>query len=214
MTTAWTLAAAEICTDALEHLDVIGDGEPASGSDMQLALRALDAVLKELPLSGYSWPKLSGEVALTWVSGATIVLPVDYYGSPVAWRTVGTSKTPLVQIPHGRWIKMVGRDATGQPSHFYIDPANVLHLWPIPTVDPLVSLQYQRIVDDADATVQPDIAQYWLNPLGYGVANELALKFGIPDNKAQQVAARWMAKRTLALESSIASEVISFEARD
>lgn len=214
MTTAWTLAAAEICTDALEHLNAIGDGDAASGGDMQLALRALDAVLKELPLVGYSWPKLSGEVALPWAAGQTIPLPADYYGSPYLWRVSGINKVPLIQIPHGRWVLLANREAQGVPSHYYIDPSNAIHLWPAPTVDPVASLQYQKIVSDAQATLPPDVAQFWVNPLGYGVANELLFKFAIPESKAQQIAARWVSKRALALESSIASEAISFEVRD
>lgn len=214
MTTAWTLAAADICTDALEHLGVIGESEAASGGDMQLALRALDAVLKELPLAGLAWPKLSGEVALAWESGQAIALPADYYGSPVAWRTIAGGKPALTQIPHARWIGMPERAAEGVPTHFYIGPDQMLYLWPAPTVDPAVTLQYQKIVDDADLTVQPDLSQYWLNALGYGVAHELLFKFDTPPAKAQGISDRWSAKRAAALESSIAAEPICFEVRD
>lgn len=215
MATAWTLAAAEICTDALEHLGVIGDGEPATGGDMQTALRALDAILKELPLVGYSWPKLSSEAALTWTTGQTIALPTDYYGYPTAWKTVNGQKVPLTQIPHAQWVAMPTRSSvTGEPHSFYIGPDKALYLYPTPTVNPSVSLQYQKLVDNADQMAQPDIPQYWLNALGYGVAHELAFKFSVPPAKAAAIEQRWMAKRATALESSIASEPISFEVRD
>lgn len=215
MATDWTLAAADICTDALEHLGVIGDGEAASGGDMQLALRALDAILKELPLVGYSWPKLSGETALTWTSGQTIALPADYYSYPVAWKLVNGSKVLLTQLTHAQWIALPTRSSvTGEPHSFYIGPDKVLNLFPTPTVNPVVTLQYQKLVDNAEQTAQPDMPQYWLNALGYGVAHELALKFGVPPAKAAAIEQRWMAKRATALESSIASEPISFEVRD
>jgi hypothetical protein len=62
---------------------------------MQVALRALDGVLKELPLAGYVWPKLSAEAALAWTAVRPIPLPDDYFGSPVAWRLVDGKKVPL-----------------------------------------------------------------------------------------------------------------------
>jgi len=215
MSTTWTLSADQICTDALQHLGVLGEGEAASGGDMAIALRALDGVLKELPLSGYSWPKLSGEVALVWVSGQTIALPADYYAYPVVWRTVTGSKTLLVQYTHAQWIALIGRAlATGAPTGFYISPDKLVYFYPTPTVDPVATLQYQKIVDDASLTLSPDLPQYWVNPLGYGVANELALKYGAPQDKRVEIAQRWAFKRDKALESSIASEVISFGVAD
>lgn len=216
MTTAWTLAAAEVCTDALEHMGVVGAGEAASGDDMQMALRALDAVLKELPLAGYAWPKLSSEVALVWAAGQTIVLPDDYFGSPAAWRMDNGQKCALRQIAHARWIGMVDRSsATGIPTHFYVGADDLLYLWPTPTSAPAVTLQYQRIVDDVtNGASIPDVPQFWLNALGYGVANELLFKFDTPMTKAQAISARWQMKRAAALEYSIADEPICFEVRD
>lgn len=214
MTTAWTLAATEVCTDALEHLGVLGDGETANASDMQKALRGLDAVLKELPLAGYTWPKLSAEVGLTWTGVQTLTLPTDYYGYPVAWNLLSGYRTPLIQIDHARWVQMTDRTAAGTASHFYINPAGVFNVWPVPTTDPTITLQYQKIVDDAVLATQPNLPQYWLNALGYGVANEIALKFGAPQPVRIEVAQRWSAKKGLALQNSIASEPISFEVRD
>lgn len=217
MSTTWTLVAGEICADALQHLGVLAAGEPASGADMQAALNGLDSVLKELPLHGYSWPKLSTETALTWGGAGvqTMVLPTDYYGNPVAWKTLAGSKVWLTQIPHGTWIGMTERTAAGPATHFYVSPAGVFHLYPVPAdADPVVTLQYQRIVSDADLATTPDIPQYWVNPLGYGVANEIALKFSVPGDRRLEIAQRWAAKRDRALANSIAHETICFEVRD
>lgn len=214
MPAAWTLAAAEVCTDALEHLGVIGAGEAASGDDMQVALRALDGVLKELPLNGYVWPKLSSETSLAWTAGQTIPLPADYFGAPVVSRIVDGKKVGLTQVPHARWIQMTDRTAAGTPTHFYIGPDSTLYLWPVPDSDPAVTLQYQRIVDDAEETAQPDVPQYMLNALGYGVAHECVLKFDTPPTRAQTIAERWMSKRAAALEYAIESAPICFEVRD
>lgn len=217
MSTAWTLAATDICTDALQHMGVIGAGEAASGDDIQTALRALDGVLKELPVKGYTWPKLSGEVALTWGGAGvqTVVLPDDYYNYPVAWKLVDGKRYPLTQIVHADWVRMPDRSAAGSVTHFYISPAKVLYLYPTPaTVNPVVTLQYQKIVDDADLALPPDVLQIWMNPLGYGVANELALKYSLPQDRRVEIAQRWQGKRDSAMESSLSYEPISVGVAD
>lgn len=213
MTTAWTLTASDICTDAMQHLGYLDPDATASGNDMQVALRGLDAVLKELPLAGYTWPKLSAETALTWASLQAISLPSDYYGYPIAWKTLNGQRVPLGQIPHARWVQMIDRTATGEATHFYVNPSNVFYVWPVPSSDPGLYVQYQKIVDDAELAVTPDVLQLWKNALGYGVANELGLKFGVPQERRVEIAQRWKAKRDAALLNSIASEVICFEVR-
>jgi hypothetical protein len=215
MSTAWTLAAVDVCTDALEHMGILGAGEVPSGEDMQVALRALDAVLKELPLAGYAWPKLAAEAALAWAGGQSIPMPADYFGSPVVWRAADVKKAPLIAVPHGRWVQMVNRNsAVGVPTHFYVAPDNTISLWPTPSTDPGLTLQYQRIVNDVSGKAQPDVPQYMLNALGYGVAHECVLKFDTPPARAQEIAQRWMVKRAAALEYAIESAPICFEVRD
>lgn len=216
MSTTWTRTAQQICTDALQHLSVLGSGETATSADMQLALGALDTVLKELPLAGFSWPQLSDEVALTYVQGVqTMALPADYFAYPVAWKTVNGEKSPLTQIPHATWVQMADRNKTGEAAtHFYISPAKAFYMWPNVSADPVITLQYQKIVQDASATSSTDLPQFWIGALGYGVANELALKYGIPQGTRVEIAQRWAAKREKALENSIGSEVISIEVRD
>jgi len=214
MATSWTLAAGEICTDALQHMGVIADGESASGSDMAVALRALDAVLKELPAYGYTWPKLSADVALAWAGVAAMDLPADYYNFPTAWKTVDGQKVQLTQIPHGVWVSKIDLAATGDVTHFYVSPSGKFTVWPTPAVDPVVTLQYQKLIDDAALGTSPDVLQLWLYPLGYGVADECALKFEVPERKRVEIAARWASKRDRALESSISYEQISVEVQE
>jgi hypothetical protein len=210
MATAWTLLASEVCADALRHLGVLGEGEAASGDQQQSALRGLDIVLKELPLAGYVWPKLSGEVALTWAGIQALTLPTDYYGYPTAWKTVSGQKSPLTQIPHSNWVQMPDRTAAGTVTHFYISPAGTFNVWPVPTTDPVVTLQYQKIVNDASLAVTPDVLQAWKGALSYGVANEIALMSGAPQAVRVEIAQRWGAKKALALANSVSYEPISF----
>lgn len=217
MSTSWTLTASQECRDALEHMNVVGAGDAVTADDQNLALRALDTVLKELPLSGYSWPKLSGDVALTWASGTpqTISLPADYFNYPSVRVTANSQPLPLKQIPHAEWVAKTDRTTTAPyPTHFYVSPDKTLYFWPIPTADPSATLQYQRIVDDAVATSAPDIAQYWLGTLAWGIANELSMKFGLNQAERLEINQRWQDKKKRALENSIPSEPICFSVAD
>lgn len=213
MSTTWTLAAAEVCSDALRHLNVVGEGETASGQEMQDALRGLDTVLKELPLHGYIWPKLSGEAALVWTGVQTVALPADYYGYPVVWQLTSGQRYPLSQATHAEWVRMADRAAAGSASHFYVSPAGVLYLWPVPTTDPGLTMQYQRIVDDASLGDAPDVLQAMKGALAWGVADEIGLKFAVPQPVRLEISQRWAAKRALMLASAIPSEPIEFGVR-
>lgn len=216
MSTSWTETASEICADALRHLGVLAEGETIGASELSLSLRALDGVLKELPLYGYSWPKLSSETALTWVSGQTIALPADYFAFPVIWIASSGNKSALTQLTHAEWVANPGRSlATGTPSHFYVSPDKYVWLYPTPTSAPTLTIQYQKIIDDAVSGSSVNIPQHWINPLGYGVANELSLMFtSTPPDVRAEIAQRWAIKRERALEFSIASESISFTVAD
>lgn len=215
--TSWVLVSSQICRDAFEHLAQYGAGETVSSDDQTKALRALDGVLKSLPLSGYVWPKLSVDVALTWSSGTpqTIYLPADYFNYPSVRISANGSPLPLKQIPHAEWVVKTDRATTAQyPTHFYISPDKTLYFWPIPTSDPGATLQYQRIVDDSSATAPPDVLQFWLNPLGWMVADEMSLDFGLSAPDRLEIHQRAEAKKAEALANSIPFEPICFTVAD
>lgn len=217
MTTAWALKAQEVCEVAFQLLGRAEPGDFPSGSEMCTLLRALDTVLKELPLAGYIWPKLTDETALAWVSGQTISLPADYFGQAAVWRTDSATgrRIELAQIAHGRWIEQLDRTAQGTPTHFYLSPANVLYLFPVPTIDPGVYLQYQKIIDDVDAQTVPNVPQFWLGALPYGVADETSLIFAKDKPSLRlEINGRWLKKRTAALAYTMPNEDVNMTVAD
>jgi len=216
MTTSWTETATEICSDAMLHLGVLDPTESIGGEELAIALRALDSVLKELPLHGYSWPKLSSETAFTWVSGQTIALPADYFAFPSIWITSSGNKARLTELTHAQWVENPGRSlATGDPTHIYVSPDKYVWLYPTPTTAPTLTIQYQKIIDDSVAGSAPNVPQHWINPLGYGVANELSLMYSsTPPDVRAEIAQRWAVKRERALEYSISFAPVSFSVED
>lgn len=212
-TTSWTLTANQICEDALGHIGALGAGDSIRSEDQNRALRALNAVLKELPLAGFTWPKLSEQVAIAWVPGSPSEVPDDYYGYPCVFKTVNGKKVPLVELTHAQWLAL-DQSATGEPSHFYLTPANQVTFWPVPSADPVAVLQYQRLIDDANLSVSPDLPGYWVNALGYGVADEISLTYGLDQPTRMEIANRWAMKREAALQNSISSAPICFTVAD
>lgn len=211
VTTTVAATALDICTDALQHLGAIGQDETPSNADVQACLRGLETVLKELPVVGYAWPKLSAETALTWASSQTFTLPTDYYGNLIAWKTVNGQKYPLQQIPHATWVQMVDRQVAGVVAGFYISPDNVLYVYPTPTSDPGLFIQYQRVVNDPSLTTTPDVLDAMKNSLSWGVADEISMKFQVPQQDRVEISQRWAAKKALLMQAAMPSGPISFE---
>lgn len=185
-------------------------GETPTADDMNACLDALDVVLQELPVHGYVWPALTAEASLTWVSGNTVTPPTDYYAHPVLWSSYSGSRVQLRNMTHAEWNSLPNTAPSGVPSAFYINPAGTWYLYPSPTANPVLTLQYQRLVADSVQTTAPAMPRSFFSALGYGVANEMLLKFGVPPDIAQQIQQRWMEKREYAMQSAISSAPISF----
>lgn len=216
MSTSWTLTAGEICTDALEHLGAIGEGETPSAGDMQTCLRGLDGLLKELPTFGYHWPALAAEAPLVWTGANPFMLPDDYFNYPFVWTRITGERVPLQQMTHAQWSNLNGYPvvSAGGVTHFYITPQKTLYTYPNIGADPVIAIQYMKVLDDASLAVSPSVLQIWKNPLGYGVANEVALKFGATRERREEIAIRWIDKRDRALTSSQGYEAICVEVQE
>ena len=214
MSTSWTQTAGQICSSALEKMGVIEPGGTASASDMLSALNALDIVLVELPLRGYVWSALTAEAALAWVSGNTVTLPTDYYGNPVIWTAASGSRVQLHQFTQAEWTALRDTSPTGVVDSFYINPVGTCYIYPEPTVDPVLTIQYQRKTLDTSMVVAPDIPRTFYGALIYGVASELLVDYGVPDKIANVIEGNWREKKELALQSAIADAPISFAVRE
>lgn len=215
MATSWAQTASEIAKSALEHMGIIAAGETPSADDTDVCLRALNGLMKELPIYGYQWPEYRQDQAITWSSGtpSTVNMPVDFYGFPFLRRSDGVA---LAEITPAAWLSMdaVTRAQTApKPTGFYIS-GSVVTLWPIPTADPGLTANYQSKMDDAVLAAQPDIPQSWLGPLAFGVAYECRLKFVVPVDIRSEIVREWELKRALLLESAAPTALISFSVSD
>lgn len=218
MTTAWTLPAQSILTDALELLGVVGAGQTASGDDADKCMTALQNILKELPLHGFAFPKVTmPRTALVWDAGTPkeIPLPADYYGSPVISFGLSGGDKKLAVISRAAYEAIPKPDATSEhPECIYIGPGNIGYLWPVPTVNPVLGISYQAITNDAVLTMTPDVAQTWVGGLGLWVAYEVAPKFGVDMATRADIEKRFLMRRSLMLSYATETAPISFGVMD
>lgn len=214
MTTAWTLPAQSIITDALQLIGQIGAGQTASPDDYDVCMTALQNILKEMPLHGLSWPKITApRAALPWSSltPGQVSMPVDYYGSPVVSFGLSQVDLKLQVITKAMYEAIPQQAATAlYPLKMYIAPNNIGYLWPVPTANPVLSITYQAVTSDALQTAQPDVVQSWLGGLGLWVAYEVAPKFGVDMATRQDIERRFMMRRSLMLKNATETAPICF----
>jgi hypothetical protein len=218
MPTAWTLTAQEVITDALTEIGVLGAGQTASASDYDVCLRGLQNIMKEMPLHGLSWPKITAApVALTWSSltPAQVSMPADYFGVPAISFTQSGANVDLEVIAKAVYDAILQPATTAAyPQMIYIAPNNIGYLYPVPTVDPALSMTYQAITLDAEMLTTPDVVQSWVGGLVLWLAYEVAPKFGVPMGERQDIERRFLMRRALMLAYAAETAPICFQVRD
>lgn len=217
MTTAWTLPAQDIITDALQIIGLVGAGQTASDDDHNVCLVALQNIIKELPLHGVVWPKVTAApVLLAWssVTPSQVALPADYFGSPSVSHVVNGANVPVEVIAKAAFDALPPSAGATVPTKIYIAPNNAAYLWPAPTVDPALMLTYQAISTDVEIATRPDVAQTWLAGLGLWLAYEVAPKFGVDMLTRQDIEKRLSFKRRLMLAYAAESAPIRFTVAD
>jgi hypothetical protein len=219
MTTAWTLPVQDILTDALQLIGVVGSGQVVAAEDHDVAMKALDGILKELPLHGVSWPKITASPAsLAWDGGtpAQIALPADYFGVPFCYYVAASgARVALDVLTKARYDELANITATAEyPTSIYIAPNKTAFIHPVPTANPALKLTYQAVTSDAVLSSSPDVAQTWIAGLGLWVANEIAPKFGVDMQIRADIAQRFLARRSLMLAYATETAPICFTVAD
>ncbi len=205
MSTSWNLTRLQIATKALQKVGTLARGETPDPDDLDIVYDALDALLKELPIYGYAWPRLaSGQTALPLVAATQATnLPADYYpGSAlVSFMDAAGNEKPLRLVPLAEWNAIERKaDTAAYPRLGYIDNFNVLRTWPVQTATLAGKLVYQQVISD---TVDDDtglgMAQIWLKGLVYGVSETIGDEFGATETQMARWLGKWIEARSLCI---------------
>lgn len=204
---AWTLTAIEVIRGALQLCGAIGVGENVTDEDADLCLDSLTGVIKELPLQGYSWPQIgSTPVAVTWSIGTPSVVtpPADFFEVTfLKYRDASNVDRLLTRIPKWNYEQLDLTKTATYPKLYYVAPDLSFKLWPAPTQNPNLTLTYQSIIPDPILTSTPTIQQQYLNCLQYFLADEISLKYGVPQDIRVELSARAAQKKFLMTQWAI-----------
>lgn len=214
MAAGWLLTTNGTILDALEIVGMLPAGETASAEDYDMALHALQNILKELPLHGMSWSKITtAPVALAWDSGtpASVPMPVDYYGSPVVSYVVDGQNVDLEIITKATFDALPAPAQTAlHPQKLYIAPNNVGYLWPVPTAAPGLVIIYQAVALDVEDSAPPDVVQSWSGGLALWLAYEISPKSPLDRGERADLEKRFLMRRKLMLASLAETAPITF----
>lgn len=215
---AWTLTAIEVIRGALQLCGAIGVGETVSDDDADLCLDSLTGVVKELPLQGFSWPEVSSTpVVVAWSGGTPSVVtpPADYFESPfLKYMDAAGKMRLLTRIPKWRYEQLDLTQTAQYPQVYYVAPDLSFKLWPTPTQNPNLMLTYQSIIPDPVLTATPSIQQQYLNALQYFLADEISMKYGVPQAERAEISARAAQKKFLMNQWAIDQGPVAFTVDD
>jgi hypothetical protein len=183
--TSWPLTAEEVVSQALFEIGAYAAGETPSGTDMEDGVLRLNAMLKTWQGEGnlfreaateVTFPAGAGELALDEQTETAGIRAVSN-----AW-VVGSYNRLLAEWNRSEYLRLPNPGQTGQPTIWYAETTNAgvtLHLWPVPSTDTLIALDYQlkaQTVTDPSETV--DVPEEWQECLILGLASRLASMFG------------------------------------
>ena len=203
MAIIWTLLRERVASKALEKCLVIGAMESPDTADMNLALEALDGVLKNLLWYGYAWPKtVSSSTALTTTANvATVTLPTDFYtGAGFRYVDASGNEIGLPIVATEAWREIILKSSKASyPDRVYVDNFNVLWMYPIPNQVITINCYYQAVIADTSANAATALDSPWMLGLVYGVAAEIGDEFDVPNDKLQRWEAKWAMQRNLGI---------------
>jgi hypothetical protein len=194
-----TLTGADVITEALELLGVLGDGDTTSATQLASSLRTLNNLIKLWSADTAIYAQDEYTLNLTTTGVYTLgVSNVGYIPNKVVNATRYSSTTfeevPINPLSQEEWYALADKTTTGPVTQYYAKRNAVgvdmdFLVWPVPadtTYDLKLWLQYP-IRDITVGTEDLFFTQEWYLALSYGLAYLLAPKYGVIGGERQQL---------------------------
>lgn len=177
-----TMSAGEFMTLAMQEIGAIGAGETPTGDEYEAMLPRLNFMLKTWQARGCNlWRETNGTVTIPadTASGALDPNVIDVQAA----RVVETNNEIQMQRwENGEYRQIPNKAQTGRPIAFYIDKQRdgvVMYVWPVPSVDTDIKIDYARVIEDVTATTETlDIPQQWIETVYMCLAARIVSLFG------------------------------------
>jgi hypothetical protein len=205
MTANYSLSRDQVINGALRVLGVIGAGDTPTSTDYNNCSEALNLYIKQLQTKGLPLWKLQ-EVLVPMVIGQRI-----YEIGPNAVDVISDkplrvvmafirndstqNDTTLMVISRQEYMQQGYKPSQGIPNQVYYDPqvnSGLLYVYDTPsTTGYTIHLQCQLPISDTlTPTNTPEFPSEWFNLLKFGLADQLALEYGVPAQVRAELAQR------------------------
>jgi hypothetical protein len=190
---SWNQTVGQIVRSAAYELGAIGMGDTLEASEELEMTTRLNSMLAKWSLDANLFREASGTVTVTGGTGAA-TLPASIRDVRSARHIQSaTNKRWLAPWNRDEFFQIPNRDQSGSsPMAYYVSPqigGAILYLWPVPTVDVDIELDYNRAFYFAEGADQElDIPPEWHEAVMYGLASRSAGIFGTTQIDAGKVA--------------------------
>lgn len=199
----FTLKTNPLIDEAFSLCGIGSEGEAVSADMYFRAQRSLNLLIKHWSASDHLWLRTEASVTLV-ASQATYALATLFTKKPLRVLSVrrrltsGTLDTPLRELSRQEFDDLPNKTSEGIPTAFHYNPqlaTGTLSIWPVPSTATAAAqtlrVTYARPIEDFDeSNNDPDLPQEWLLALSYGLAEQLALKYGVNPALRSEIAAR------------------------
>lgn len=190
--TDFSVSAADIITEALEQLGILGEGESPNSDQITSSLRTLNMMVKlwGADYNIYAQKQLTVDLVAStqdyfFGNSAGAYIPQKIISATLT-NTTTNDDVPLTIITRDEWEHLSNKTKEGTPTLVYyktgaVNESATFSVWPVPqdtTYD--IDLWVQYPVRDLDAgTDDLYFPQEWFLALAFGLAYYLAPKYGV-----------------------------------
>lgn len=227
MTTSGTATFArnrdQLIGSALRKVSAFESGETPDAASVQDASDALNAMIKHWQATGiHIWRMAEGSITPV-VGQASYTLGTVPSEKPLKiisarrFNTTSEIDVPLDEMDRVEYQEMPNKTTTGAVNSFFYDrragtnSTGLIYLWPAPaTTDELIKYTYARPIQDFTAAGDDaDLPQEWIRAIEWGLADEIADEYDVPEPKRTRIERR--AAQYLSEVNWHERELISFE---
>jgi hypothetical protein len=181
-TTTWTMTVAELCKAAAVELGALDAPSELEDGERDQMFVWLNSMLNQWAVEANMFRDAT--TTLTVLAGTgTVELPADaLIVNAVAHVISPTYSRQLFPWNRSEYYSLPNRAQTGNPTIYYLSKtpeAQTLNLWPVPTADITLALDYGRSVFTVeDVTGSIDVPKEWQGAVMLGLAARCASMFG------------------------------------
>ena len=213
MAVTGTRTVRDICTSALRRAGVTDVSQPAEAEDMDVAVSALEGMLKSWQGEPWMWTRATASLTLTTAAEYTLdpVRPIAILNARLKRSGI---ETPMIAMTSREYDELPNKSVTGLPTQYFYDrqkEAARFYVWPVLSVatGETVEYRYEREVEDiAGPSDTLDAPAEWWEPITANLAALLAEEYERPEPVIARLITRAEQKLRRASAGSMTEPVI------